>query len=155
MQPLFMESQFISKSQLCISKTRGAQWSISRGFVQPTFCDCWKSEPLTRALPMRNSEGSVLLTTSNDHFPVDLQPQPFSRIPPSFLTSYEAQGSSLWLGCFQDLCFTNKVTFFKNCKMYQATKVGFGIPIKQPPLLSKCSSRKEVKKRFQMMDEEL
>lgn len=39
--------------------------------------------------------------------------------------------------------------------MYQATKVGFGIPIKQRLLLSKCSSRKEVKKRFQMMDEEL
>ena len=56
----------------------------------------------------------------------------------------------MWLGCFQDLCFTNKVTFFKKCKMYQASKVGFRIPIKQCLLLSKCSSRKEVKKRLQM-----
>jgi len=32
MQPLFMETQFISKSHLSIGKMRGAWWSISRGF---------------------------------------------------------------------------------------------------------------------------
>ena len=37
----------------------------------------------------------------------------------------------MWPGCFQDLCFTKKVTFFKKCQMYQATKVVFRIPIKQ------------------------
>lgn len=123
-----------------------AKWDehsrVSQGAcVGLTFCDCWKSKSLTRNFPMKNSEESVLSSTSTtllyeSHFAYN-HPVKHRALPRGLSVS---KTSVLQM----------KQYSLKSAKCIEQPTWTLEFQLGSLGLLAKCSSRKEGEKRFQM-----